>query len=275
MPYFKLIFSCFEGVENKCHLTSKDTLVVFSGNCTLSLQGVTAPSRVLHSWQEMDWSICIGWGQLVMARDQRGLSKFCCLGRPLWSQFNNSPHSVVSKYKLREHPVYLVGSRDICKGVNYVHSSWQWLKVSEAKKPCSMWERGEFWWPGVLGKVAGIRGEGTPLVWLFWSFQRTLPYSISATHHSLPVKLVFYSYFTDQESEAQGVKCPSRLERTEPGFKTRCSKLNLRIFHHTTVASCLGHTFPSPDTFCLFSLPLPDSESLPPGNSFTGTHPNP
>lgn len=151
-------------------------------------------------------------------------------------------------------------------------SGWRWVK----QKSLAACER-EVSFGGLesSGKVAGIRGEGTPLVWLFWSFQRTLPYSISATHHSLPVKLVFYSYFTDQESEAQGVKCPSRLERTEPGFKTRCSKLNLRIFHHTTVASCLGHTFPSPDTFCLFSLPLPDSESLPPGNSFTGTHPNP
>lgn len=143
-----------------------------------------------------------------------------------------------------------------------------------SKKPCSMWKRDELQWPGVFREGCGEWWGGNSTCMTLWSFQCTLPYSISATHHSLPVKLVFYSYFTGQETEAQGVKCPSRLEGAEPGFKARCSK-DLRIFHHTSVDSCLGPTFPSPDTFCLFSLPLPDSESLPSGNSFTGTHPNP
>lgn len=38
------------------------------------------------------------------------------------------------KYKLGELPIYLVGSRDICEGVNYVHSSRQGLNVSDAEK---------------------------------------------------------------------------------------------------------------------------------------------
>lgn len=86
--HFKPVFFCAEGVEQFSAYTKGSDSNICWAPLAPALQGSDSHSPGSASCQELDGGVGTGCWQLVTARDQRWLSKFCFLGVPLLFHHN-------------------------------------------------------------------------------------------------------------------------------------------------------------------------------------------